>query len=194
MSRFSDRLIALRKERRMTQTDIAQLLKKQRSTVSGYETGGKEPDFDALCVLADHFEVTVDYMLGRDNERRHADVVFRNDNTNFKRHYDALPQELKPVVTEILDDVYVLLKRDMQSNNGERLHLYRDLMHAIKEGRRAVRQDAAALPDATAMSAVMEAQNALKGEVSVALDKLMQFDMDAALGVKKRDIVDEPAM
>ena len=115
----------------MTQSDLAKLLGKQRSTVSGYETDGKEPDFDTLCTLADHFEVSVDYLLGRDDERRHADVVFRNDNANFKRHYDALPADLKPVVTEILDDVYVMLKRDMQSNNGERLHLYRDLIHGI---------------------------------------------------------------
>ena len=105
MSRFSNRLISLRKEQKMTQSDLAKLLGKQRSTVSGYETDGKEPDFDTLCTLADHFEVSVDYLLGRDDERRHADVVFRNDNANFKRHYDALPADLKPVVTEILDDV-----------------------------------------------------------------------------------------
>lgn len=196
MSRFSDRLIALRKEHRMTQGDLAKLLGKQRSTVSGYETGGKEPDFDALCFLADHFDVSVDYLLGRDDERRHADVVFRNDNANFKKHYDALAPDLKPVVTSILDDVYVLLKRDMQTSNGDRLYLYRDLVHAILEGRRAVRQDAAALPDSAAMSALMEDQNALKGDVTAALDKLMQFDMDAALGVKKEpnNVYDEGAV
>lgn len=194
MSRFSDRLISLRKEHRMTQGDLAQLLGKQRSTVSGYETGGKEPDFDSLCTLADHFEVSVDYLLGRDDERRHADVVFRNDNANFKKHYDALSPGLKPVVTSILDDVYVLLKRDMQTNNGERLYLYRDLIHAILEGRRAVRKDSSALPDAAAMSALMEDQNALKGRVAAALDKLMQFDMDASLGVKKMEDSDEEVM
>ena len=194
MSRFSNRLISLRKEQKMTQSDLAKLLGKQRSTVSGYETDGKEPDFDTLCTLADHFEVSVDYLLGQDDERRHADVVFRNDNANFKRHYDALPADLKPVVTEILDDVYVMLKRDMQSNNGERLHLYRDLIHGILEGRRAVRQSTAALPDAAAMSALMEAQSELKGEVAAALDKLMQFDVDAALGVKKMDEQDIKAI
>ena len=194
MSRFSNRLISLRKEQKMTQSDLAKLLGKQRSTVSGYETDGKEPDFDTLCTLADHFEVSVDYLLGRDDERRHADVVFRNDNANFKRHYDALPADLKPVVTEILDDVYVMLKRDMQSNNGERLHLYRDLIPGILEGRRAVRQSTAALPDAAAMSALMEAQSELKGEVAAALDKLMQFDVDAALGVKKMDEQDIKAI
>ena len=60
MSRFSNRLISLRKEQKMTQSDLAKLLGKQRSTVSGYETDGKEPDFDTLCTLADHFEVSVD--------------------------------------------------------------------------------------------------------------------------------------
>jgi len=90
MSRFSNRLISLRKEQKMTQSDLAKLLGKQRSTVSGYETDGKEPDFDTLCTLADHFEVSVDYLLGRDDERRHADVVFRNDNNPHLRIHDTV--------------------------------------------------------------------------------------------------------
>ena len=58
MQNFSNRLISLRKERGLTQEDLARLIHKKRSTVSGYETEGKEPDLDTVCWLADYFGVS----------------------------------------------------------------------------------------------------------------------------------------
>ena len=52
MSKFANRLISLRKERNLTQEDIAKIIYKKRSTVSGYETEGKQPDLDTVCLLA----------------------------------------------------------------------------------------------------------------------------------------------
>ena len=43
MDKFSERLVALRKEKDLTQAEFARLCGKQRTTVSGYETEGKEP-------------------------------------------------------------------------------------------------------------------------------------------------------
>ena len=65
MDKFSERLVALRKEKDLTQAEFARLCGKQRTTVSGYETEGKEPDFALLCQMADYFGVTTDYLLGR---------------------------------------------------------------------------------------------------------------------------------
>ena len=48
MDKFSERLVALRKEKDLTQAEFARLCGKQRTTVSGYETEGKEPDRPAL--------------------------------------------------------------------------------------------------------------------------------------------------
>ncbi|WP_195985324.1 helix-turn-helix transcriptional regulator [Clostridium sp. D33t1_170424_F3] len=188
MKRFSDRIISLRNERRITQTDLANVINKQRSTVSGYETGGKEPDYDTLCRLAEYFDVTVDYLLGRDEERKHADVVFRNDNTNFKKHYDALPPELKPVVTEIFDDFYVLLNRDMRQGRAERLRLYRELIHKLQASRAEIKnyiESNGGNMEPLFLSELMELQNAFKNEVCAILDQIMQADLDYVLNVKK---------
>ena len=64
MSKFANRLISLRKERNLTQEDIAKIIYKKRSTVSGYETEGKQPDLDTVCLLAKYFGVSTDYLLG----------------------------------------------------------------------------------------------------------------------------------
>lgn len=74
MDAFGKRLTDLRKERDLSQSDIASYLGMSRSGIQGYETEGKEPSYSALCRLADYFDVTTDYLLGRSDERRRPPI------------------------------------------------------------------------------------------------------------------------
>lgn len=67
---FAERIKTLRKELNLTQQDFADKLAKKRSTISGYETDRKQPDYDTLLELADFFDVSVDYLLGKSNIRK----------------------------------------------------------------------------------------------------------------------------
>lgn len=189
MQKFSVRLISLRKERGMTQTDLAQLIQKKRSTVSGYETEGKEPDFETVCFLASHFGVSTDYLLGYSDERNHVEQVFYNDRVNFERHFKAMPPELRPVVSKCFDDFYLLLNRDMQLGRPERLRVYQELLHTLQSLRADIRKliesSGGAITDPVALSDLMALQGQLKNEVSAILDKLMQADMEIAFDVKR---------
>ena len=68
MQKFSTRLISLRKERGLSQEELAQIVNKTRSAVSGYEIEDKEPPFDVLCLFAEYFGVSTDYLLGLTEE------------------------------------------------------------------------------------------------------------------------------
>lgn len=70
MSTFGTRLKNLRRERDLTQENIAGYLGVSRSTILGYEVEAKEPRYDMLCRIANYFGVSTDYLLGRSNERR----------------------------------------------------------------------------------------------------------------------------
>lgn len=192
MKTFSSRLIALRKERQMTQSDLAKAIHKTRSTVSGYETEGKEPDYEMLCSLAEYFGVSTDYLLGIDDCRTHSEAVFINDTKNFKRHYDGLPPLVKQTVAKMYDSFYVLLSRDMMKNNGERLALYSDLFSLLQDSRAKIRNAidscGGQVTDPLLLSDLMNLQNSLKNEVCAVLDKLMQADIDTAFEVKKEDL------
>lgn len=192
MKTFSSRLIALRKERQMTQSDLAKAIHKTRSTVSGYETEGKEPDYEMLCSLAEYFGVSTDYLLGIDDCRTHSEAVFINDTKNFKRHYDSLPPLVKQTVAKMYDSFYVLLSRDMIKNNEERLALYSDLFSLLQDSRAKIRNviDSCGgqVTDPLLLSDLMNLQNSLKNEVCAVLDKLMQADIDTAFEVKKEDL------
>lgn len=192
MKTFSSRLIALRKERQMTQSDLAKAIHKTRSTVSGYETEGKEPDYEMLCSLAEYFGVSTDYLLGIDDCRTHSEAVFINDTKNFKRHYDSLPPLVKQTVAKMYDSFYVLLSRDMIKNNEERLALYSDLFSLLQDSRAKIRNAIEScggkVTDPLLLSDLMNLQNSLKNEVCAVLDKLMQADIDTAFEVKKEDL------
>lgn len=189
---FSSRLISLRKERQMTQTDLANALHKTRSTISGYETEGKEPDYDMLCSIAKYFGVTIDYLLGVAEARTESEVVFINDTNNFKRHYDALPPLTKQTVAKLYDCFYLLLSRDMQNNNAGRLEVYLELFSVLQSSRADIRKliDSCdgQVSDPLLLSDLIALQNGLKTDVSAVLDKLMQADVDNAFDVKKGNL------
>lgn len=57
------RLKELRRERRMTQSDLAQILNISTGAISMYEKGLRQPTFETLKRIADIFGVTIDYLL-----------------------------------------------------------------------------------------------------------------------------------
>lgn len=60
-----NRIRDLRKERRLTQAELASVLKVSARTIGFYETGERDPDTDTLRKLADFFCVSIDYLLER---------------------------------------------------------------------------------------------------------------------------------
>ena len=194
MTNFPDRLKALRKENGFTQTELAEKLNLSRSTYSGWESEGKEPDIATICFLANLFGVSCDYLLGYTDERTHANTLFVEDYSNFKKHFDNLPAEFKPLVTSIFDSIYLTLDRDMEICRSERLSLYMKLASEVQRLRAALRNriesSGGDLMNAIVFSDIMSLQNELKNSVSSLLDELMQADMDIAFNVKNGP--DEP--
>lgn len=66
MSKFSERLLALRKEKHLKQEDIAKKIEISVRTYRRYETGvSEEVTLPTLCKIADFYGVSVDYLIGR---------------------------------------------------------------------------------------------------------------------------------
>lgn len=68
MNIFSERLKQLRSEKQILQKDIAKYLEVTVRTYQYYESGELEPDLEKLVKLADLFNVSTDYLLGRRSE------------------------------------------------------------------------------------------------------------------------------
>ncbi|MCI9679106.1 MAG: helix-turn-helix transcriptional regulator [Oscillospiraceae bacterium] len=70
MSKFAERLRSLRTERDVTQKDLGELLGVKNFSIYTYEKGRSEPNIDGLIALADFFDVSIDYLVGRTDRRR----------------------------------------------------------------------------------------------------------------------------
>lgn len=62
---FAKRLKALRKEKGETQKQLGQAVGLSTNQIVRFEKGEQKPGFDNLWALADHFQVTVDFLMCR---------------------------------------------------------------------------------------------------------------------------------
>ena len=63
------RLKKIRKERRISQLKLAMDLNMNQNTISRYENMEREADYETLIKFADYFNVSLDYLLGRQDEK-----------------------------------------------------------------------------------------------------------------------------
>jgi transcriptional regulator with XRE-family HTH domain len=65
---FAKRIRELRLARGLSQSELSKKLGLSKSRISMYEIGERQPDFETLELIADYFNVDMDYLLGkRDN-------------------------------------------------------------------------------------------------------------------------------
>ena len=72
MTQFSARIKEIRKERKFTQKQMAELLSTTERNYQYYEAGAREPTLETFVEIADVLQVSTDYLVGRSDipERR----------------------------------------------------------------------------------------------------------------------------
>lgn len=69
MTKFPERLKMVRKESGKKQREIAAVLGLKLRGYQSYEMGESEPNIEKLVMLADLFDVSIDYLVGRTDQR-----------------------------------------------------------------------------------------------------------------------------
>lgn len=69
MANLPERMLALRKSRGLKQEEAAQLSGVSYMSYRRYETGEREPTASTLWKIADFYDVSVDYLIGRSDIR-----------------------------------------------------------------------------------------------------------------------------
>lgn len=64
---MNNRIYELRKEKNVSQTQLARLLGTTHKTISNYENGITKPNFNRVCIMANYFNVSTDYLMGKSN-------------------------------------------------------------------------------------------------------------------------------
>lgn len=104
---MKNRLRELRETRKLYQKDMAQLLNVAVSTYSYWEKGTYEPDQEVLTKLADFFNVSVDYLLGREEKKPPENQEDKN------RLY--VPEQYRDVMVAFQDGAENLTQEDIDA-------------------------------------------------------------------------------
>lgn len=64
MNTLGEKIRQLRKERKLSQTQLAEILSTSQDTVSLWEIGKSLPDVNSIIAMCRYFEVSADYLLG----------------------------------------------------------------------------------------------------------------------------------
>jgi len=70
LNTVGNRIKTLRKEHNLNQKEFAKILNIQNTTLSQYENGINTPSDEMKIMIADYFDVSIDYLLGRSNTRK----------------------------------------------------------------------------------------------------------------------------
>lgn len=82
---YSQRLEELRTDKGLTKKEVAKILGIHESTYGKYELGKREPDFDMFNRLAQYYDVSADYLLGRSDVPNPKNDPQFSFNTNFNQ-------------------------------------------------------------------------------------------------------------
>ncbi|NLL82187.1 MAG: helix-turn-helix transcriptional regulator [Tissierellia bacterium] len=118
---ISERLKSLREERNFLQKDVAKYLNISTSAYGYYEQGKRNPDTETINKIADLYQVSTDYLLGRTNNRnshmgKETSLDYYNPNYLQYNELDkkirnslvieGIVSEDKPVSKDMLEKVF----------------------------------------------------------------------------------------
>ena len=100
------KLIKLRKDKNLTQEQVANYLNMSQSTYQHYENLRAEPSIETLCKLADFYGVSLDYLVGRQfvNEVGYLTDEQKNVVLAIKKLNESNLNKLLSITLKILDE------------------------------------------------------------------------------------------
>jgi transcriptional regulator with XRE-family HTH domain len=99
----------LRKQHRLKQGELAQVIGINRTTIANYETGVSRPTFEVLLKIAEHYRVNVQDLLTKDLQREqtgeYTEPAIPKDDTRFwtmMQQLKAIADDIKQVKGEVM--------------------------------------------------------------------------------------------
>ncbi len=99
-----ERIRELREQKNISQKQIADIMHISQSSISEYESGNQQPPLDMIVKLADFFDVSIDYLLGR---------------TDIKISINKLEQKLRTKSGDVSINDFLRLRNDEKEVIGE---------------------------------------------------------------------------
>ncbi len=105
MSTFGKRLKQLREKKDLTQQELAEFLSINRDALAKWETDKAYPDLDMVRDIAEFYDVTTDYLIGKDDRTFETRV-----NEIIKSNKGVLDQKEQEFLLEMINNYFETVK------------------------------------------------------------------------------------
>lgn len=120
------RLKKLRNSKKITQEELGKKVNVTKVSISGYENGNRSPDTDTLQKIADFFDVSTDYLLGRSDNPELNDSIDQKDKSFFTSKIatefpdiDLMFKDMESLTAEQMEEVYEYIKFKMSQKKED---------------------------------------------------------------------------
>lgn len=98
------KLLELRSEKKLSQREIAKIFNVSQGTYNNWENSRTQPSLEQLIALADFFEVSVDYLIGKTDcyHEQHIEHVQNNNHKLLLQLFDEYNKEEQEALLRIL--------------------------------------------------------------------------------------------
>lgn len=107
-------LRALRLEKKMSQKQLADAVAVSQQSINKYENHSVEPDIKTLILLAEYFNVSVDYLIGHSDIRRKYEEIrpfdLNESESAFMECFRQLTPKQQASIKSVMDN-YIELKK-----------------------------------------------------------------------------------
>lgn len=138
----TDNLKAARKKSGKTQKEVAEGIGIGQGTYKNYETGAREPNGETLVAIANYFDVSTDYLLGRPTaqpptdalERLFTEKSFSALEEELIRKYMELPHEARQAVVRFINDATAKALQRKNGTASQKLLVMKRSLHKVSAG------------------------------------------------------------
>ncbi len=108
-----NRIKELRTKFNKNQNDMAEMLHVNRTTLTKWETGKHNPDVETVLRLADYFNVSTDYLLGKSDIPNNT-LYVKTDSSDQFTELNKLPEEIQKQIVEYYE---LQVMKHLKGNN-----------------------------------------------------------------------------
>lgn len=113
---FAEALKHLRKARKLNQISLADIFGVSQATIASWESGKRQPDFETLLKIADFFQVSTDYLLGRVpmtvEVKKETPPPIGDDEMQLTFHIEDAPKDEDELEEKIRDLIRIELQAE----------------------------------------------------------------------------------
>lgn len=112
---LGNRIKSLREAKGLKQEELAQKVSVSPSAIGMYETNKREPNNEIILKLAEFFNVSTDYLLGKSDIRNPNKIDESKLNVAFESGYDGLNETNKTLINNIISTLKI--QQDAEDKN-----------------------------------------------------------------------------